>query len=265
MEVVILPNSNDVAHTVADVIERLLVRKPRAVLGLATGTSPLGTYAELIVRHRAGRLSFAGSRAFLLDEYIGLRHDHPASYHTFIRDHFTGLVDFAVDAVLGPPGEVDPAVDGGIEAACRDYEAAIAASGGVDVQLLGIGTDGHVGFNEPTSSLASRTRVKTLTEQTRLDNSRFFASVDHVPRHVLTQGIGTILEARHLVLVATGTAKAAPIASAVEGPLAAMCPASAIQLHPHASVVIDEAAASRLQLGAYYRATFSAKPSWQDL
>lgn len=264
MEVVILPTSNDVAVTVADAIERLLTRKPDAVLGLATGTSLLATYSELVDRHRGG-LSFGSARAFLLDEYIGLRLGHAQSYRAFIRRHFTGLVDFAADAVHGPPGEVDPAGAGDIEAACRDYEALITATGGVDLQLLGIGSDGHVGFNEPTSSLASRTRVKTLTEQTRLDNARFFASLDEVPRHVLTQGIGTILEARHLVLVASGAAKAEPVARAVEGPLAAICPASAIQLHPHATVVVDAAAASQLQLGDYYRATFLAKPWWQEL
>ncbi len=152
-----------------------------------------------------------------------------------------------------------------IEAACADYEAQIREAGGVDLQLLGIGENGHLGFNEPTSSLASRTRVKTLTEQTRNDNRRFFGDIDEVPRHVLTQGIGTILDARHLVLIATGRGKAEPIARAVEGPVASVCPASAIQLHPRATVVVDEDAASRLMLDDYYRATFAAKPPWQSI
>jgi glucosamine-6-phosphate deaminase len=150
-----------------------------------------------------------------------------------------------------------------IQHAGDDYEAAIEAAGGVDLQILGIGTDGHIGFNEPGSSFASRTRVKTLTEQTREDNARFFASVDEVPTHVLTQGLGTILEARHLVLVATGEDKAEAVAAAVEGPLSARCPASILQWHPHATVFVDEAAASCLDFAAYYRHALAHKPAWQ--
>lgn len=258
MEVVIVPAPADAASLVADIVERQLVRNPASVLGLATGSSPLASYAALIERCATGRISFSTAQAFLLDEYIGLPHDHPESYRSFIRRHFTDQVDFASSAVHGPEGDADD-----IERACRDYESAIAASGGIDVQLLGIGSDGHVGFNEPTSSLRSRTRVKTLTSETRQDNARFFGSVDEVPHHVVTQGIGTILDARHLVLIATGSGKAAPIARAVEGPLAAICPASAIQLHPHATVVVDEAAAADLQLGDYYRDTVRNKPPWQ--
>lgn len=258
MEVIILPTPADVASVVADIIERKLNATPTTVLGLATGSSPLATYVELVERTRAGVVSFASARAFLLDEYIGLPVDHPESYRAFIRRHFTDLVDFAEGAVNGPAGDAPD-----IEQECRDYEMAIAASGGIDIQLLGIGSDGHVGFNEPTSSLRSRTRVKTLTSQTREDNARFFGSIHDVPHHVVTQGIGTILDARHLVLIATGSGKAVPIARAVEGPLAAICPASAIQLHPHATVVIDEAASVSLQLADYYRETVGNKPSWQ--
>ena len=158
--------------------------------------------------------------------------------------------------------------DGGaadIPAACEAYERAIAAAGGVDLQLLGVGTDGHIGFNEPGSSLASRTRLKTLTAQTRRDNARFFGGEDEVPHHVVTQGIGTILAARHLVLVAMGAAKAEPVAAAVEGPVTAFVPASALQLHPHVSVVVDEAAAAGLRLAGYYRESFAGKPPWQGL
>jgi glucosamine-6-phosphate deaminase len=260
MEVVIQPSATDVARVVADAVEALLRRKPNAVLGLATGSSPLETYAELIERHRAGRISFAAARSFLLDEYIGLPHGHPQSYRSFIEQHFTGLVDFAPGAVQSPDGAA-----ANIPEVCVAYEAAISAAGGVDLQLVGIGGNGHVGFNEPTSSFASRTRVKTLRAGTRADNARFFASPDEVPRHVVTQGIGTILGARHVVLIATGAAKAAPIRRAVEGPLAAICPASALQLHPHASVVIDEAAAVELTLTDYYRETWRGKPEWQGL
>ena len=260
MEIVIQPHAEAVARVVADVVDRLVTSKPNAVLGLATGSSPLGAYSELVRRHRAGTLDFRRVTAFLLDEYVGLPPDHPETYRAFIERQFAGLVDIDPANVRVPDGSSPD-----VGAACADYEEQIRAAGGVDLQLLGIGADGHLGFNEPTSSLASRTRVKTLTERTRHDNARFFGDVDAVPRHVVTQGIATILDARHLILIACGEAKAEPIAHAVEGPVASMCPASAIQLHPHASVVVDEAAASRLTLTDYYRATFAVKPTWQSL
>jgi glucosamine-6-phosphate deaminase len=215
-------------------------------------------YDELTRRHDAGEISFAEVRAFCLDEYVGLPPDHPQAYRAVIRRLFADRVGVA--DVRAPDGS---ATD--IPAACAAFEAAIDAAGGVDLQLLGIGADGHVGFNEPGSSLGSRTRLKTLTAQTRADNARFFGSIDAVPRHVLTQGIATILAARHVILVAAGQAKAAPIAAAVEGPLTAMVPASALQLHPHATVVVDEAAATNLRLTAYYREAYAGKPSWQGL
>jgi glucosamine-6-phosphate deaminase len=259
MEIIILPTADDVARTAADAIEEQVRRGP-SVLGLATGSTPLGTYQELIGRHRTGGLSFAQAQAFLLDEYVGLPAAHPQSYHSVIRDEFTISVDFAPDAVHGLDGMAeDP------EAEAARYEGLIAAAGGVDIQILGIGTDGHVGFNEPMSSLGSRTRIKTLTRQTRQDNARFFDSADDVPDHVLTQGLGTIREARHLLLLAMGEAKAEAIAAAVEGPVAAICPASALQLHPHVSVLVDESAASRLAHREYYTDTFGRKPAWQGL
>ena len=238
----------------------LVSTKPDAVLGLATGSTPLAVYRDLARRHGAGELSLARARAFLLDEYVGLPTGHPQSYRSFIAHELEAHVDFASAAVQGPDVHADDLL-----AACHAYEAAIRAAGGVDLQLLGIGTDGHIGFNEPGSSLASRTRIKTLTDQTRLDNARFFATLDEVPRHVVTQGVGTILEARHLVLMAFGAAKAGAVAAAVEGPVTAMVPGSALQLHPHATVVVDEPAASRLRLAGYYRETWSHKPPWQGL
>lgn len=258
MEIIILPTPADVARTAADAIEEQ-VRSGPSVLGLATGSTPLGTYQELIERHRNG-LSFARAQAFLLDEYVGLPSAHPQSYHSVIRDEFTASVDFGPDTVHGLDGM---AADPGAETA--QYEARIAAAGGVDIQILGIGTDGHVGFNEPMSSLASRTRIKTLTQQTRQDNARFFDSADEVPDHVLTQGLGTIREARHLLLLAMGESKAEAIAAAVEGPVAAICPASALQLHPHVTVLVDQAAASKLAHRDYYQDTFGRKPAWQGL
>ena len=179
--------------------------------------------------------------AVLLDEYVGLPSDHPEAYRSFIRRALTDQVDLPPERLFGPDVWAED-----LAAACARYERLLADLGGVDVQLLGIGSDGHIGFNEPSSSLGSRTRIKTLTEATRRDNARFFAALDDVPRHVVTQGLATILDARHLLLVATGPGKAAPIARAVEGPLTSMCPASVLQLHPHATVVVDDAAASGL-------------------
>jgi glucosamine-6-phosphate deaminase len=163
--------------------------------------------------------------------------------------------------VQGPDGLAED-----LQAACAAYEAAIAAAGGVDLQLLGVGTDGHVAFNEPGSSLASRTRIKTLTRQTREDNARFFdGDVEAVPRHCLTQGLGTIMAARHLVLLATGRGKAEAVHRVVEGAVSAMWPGSVLQMHPHVTVLVDDAAASRLQLADYYRQTYASKPAWQGL
>lgn len=261
MEVVIVRDRAEGGRLVGGAIESLLAKRPDAVLGLATGSSPEPVYEDLVARHRAGTLSFARARAFQLDEYVGLPDGHPESYRAVLQREVADRLDFRPGALHGPDGEAHDLV-----AACAAYEREIAAAGGVDLQLLGIGSDGHIGFNEPVSSLASRTRIKTLTEQTRRDNARFFGDdLDAVPTHVLTQGIGTILEARHLVLLAFGANKAPAIAKAVEGPVAAMVPASALQLHPHATVVVDEAAASGLQLADYYRATWAAKPEWQGL
>lgn len=256
MEIIITPDVEAAASIVADIVEAALA-KPHPILGLATGSSPLATYRELIRRHEGG-LSLAHATAFLLDEYIGLEPGHAESYRSVIGREFTDQVDID-PARVHAPGVHEASLPG----ACGAYEEAIRKAGGVDVQLLGIGNDGHIGFNEPTSSLGSRTRIKTLTESSRRDNARFFDDPEEVPHHVLTQGIGTILESRHLVLVATGASKAEPIALAVEGPLTAMMPASALQLHPRATIVVDEAAASKLKLADYYRDVFARKPSWQ--
>ena len=185
MEVVVLDDAREIGSVAADAIGALLDRKPTAVLGLATGSSPLAIYDELAARHGAGRMSFGQARGFTLDEYVGLAADHPERYRTVIDTVFVSRVDFAPGAVSGPDGSADD-----LPAACTSYEAAIREVGGVDLQILGIGTDGHVAFNEPGSSLASRTRIKTLTRQTRLDNARFFGDdVESVPTHCLTQGL----------------------------------------------------------------------------
>jgi len=261
MEIVILPDGAAIAGLAADAIENLLRRKPSAVLGLATGSSPLAIYDELATRCKDGSVSFAQASGFTLDEYVGLPADHPESYRNVIDREFVSRVDFTPGAVQGPDGLADD-----IPAACAAYEAAIAAAGGVDLQILGIGTDGHIGFNEPGSSLASRTRIKTLARQTRVDNARFFdGDLDAVPTHCLTQGLATIMSARHLVLVATGAGKAEAVHHLVEGAVSALWPATILQHHPHVTVLLDGAAAGRLQLADYYRETYGAKPAWQGI
>lgn len=260
MEVVIVPGSKQIGKLAADAIEALLRRKPQAVLGLATGSSPLPIYDELAARHERDGLDFSKAHAFALDEYVGLAPGHPESYREVIRREFTSRVNISPENVHNPDGG---AAD--IPAACRSYEEAMHALGGVDLQILGVGTDGHIGFNEPGSSLASRTRIKSLIEQTRRDNARFFDSMAEVPHHVVTQGLGTILEARHVVLVATGAQKAQAVRDFVEGPVSAICPASVLQFHPHTTVLVDEAAASSLKLADFYRHTYDNKPGWQGL
>ena len=259
MEVVILGGSRQIGRLAADAIEQLVRRKPDAVLGLATGSSPLPVYDELAARHERG-LDFSRASGFALDEYVGLPTGHPESYREVIRREFTNRVNIVPENVHGPDGT---AAD--IPAACEAYEQAIAAAGGVDLQLLGVGTDGHIGFNEPGSSFASRTRIKSLIEQTRRDNARFFTSLADVPHHVITQGLGTIMAARHVILLATGAQKAQAVRDFVEGPVAAICPASVLQFHPHATVLLDEAAASALKLADFYRHTYEYKPAWQGL
>lgn len=256
MEIVILDDAAEVAQRAADILEGQVRRG--GTLGLATGSTPLRTYRELIRRHREQQLSFAGCRAFLLDEYIGLAADHQQSYRETIRREFTRHTDIPDSRVYGPDGS---AAD--LRAAAEEYEELLKSTGGVDVQVLGVGTDGHIGFNEPGSSLVSRTRMKTLHPQTVKDNARFFGSPQDVPIHVLTQGLGTINEAQHLVLLATGEAKAEAVAALAEGPLTAACPASVLQWHPHVTVICDDAAAVQLKHVDYYRAALATKPAWQ--
>jgi len=257
-EIVIVAGAAAAVAIVADEIARLVRANPEAVLGLATGSTPVPVYAAL--PSRLAGVDVSRVRGFALDEYVGLDPAHPESYRSVITREVVEPLGLDPARVRVPNGSLE-----GIEHAGDDYERALAEAGGVDLQILGIGTDGHIGFNEPGSSFASATRVKTLTRQTRQDNARFFDSIDDVPRHCITQGLGTILRARHLVLLAFGKGKAEAVAGAVEGPVTASLPASAIQLHPHATVVIDDAAASDLRFGEYYRYTFANKPDWQGL
>ena len=252
-EVVIVRSAEEAGELAAGAIAALVAEKPDAVLGLATGSTPLTTWAALAARH----LDLSRVRGFALDEYVGLEPGHPQSYRAVITREVVEPLGLTPELVRVP--------DGAVETVGAEYEAAIAAAGGVDLQVLGIGRTGHIGFNEPGSSFASRTRVKTLTEQTRRDNARFFESVDDVPMHCVTQGLGTILGARHLVLLAFGEAKAEAVAGAVEGPVTASLPGSAVQLHPHVTVIVDEAAASRLAHAEYYRYAWEHRFAWERL
>lgn len=257
-EVVIVESAEAAGSLVATEIFELIDRRPDAVLGLATGSTPLPVYQAL--RAQLADRDLSQLRGFALDEYVGIPATHPESYRSVITREVVSPLRLDPQRIHVPNGAIAT-----IQHAGDDYELAIETAGGVDLQILGIGTDGHIGFNEPGSSFASRTRVKTLTEQTRADNARFFDSIEDVPMHCITQGLGTILKARHLVLLAFGEGKAAAVAAAVEGPLTALVPGSAIQLHPHATVVVDEAAAAGLQLADYYRYAYANKPAWQGI
>ena len=254
MEIVIQPTEKAATHIAAQLMARLLRGKPDAVLGLATGSTPLPLYRELVQM----KLDWRRVTTFNLDEYVGLAPEHPASYHYFMRENLFRHVNISEKNIYIPDGMTSD-----VPAFCRRYEERIRKAGGIDLQLLGIGSDGHIGFNEPSSSLASRTRIKTLTARTRRDNARHFGGEAQAPHHVITMGIGTIMESRHCLLLAFGRKKARAIAGAVEGPITTMNPASALQLHPKVTICLDEAAASQLKMKRYYRWVFDNKPEWQ--
>jgi glucosamine-6-phosphate isomerase len=257
MEVIVLASPEEVCLRSARIVAGLIRAKPDASLGLPTGNTPRGVYAELGRLHRTEGLSFARASAFGLDEYVGIGPHHPGAFRRYMQETLYCQIDLPPAGAHSPDGR---AAD--LPAACARYEAEIAAAGGLDLVVLGLGADGHIAFNEPTSSFGSRTRIKTLADQTRAANQAAFGA-DPVPRHAVTMGIATILEARRCLLLAFGPTKAAAVAQMIEGPLTARVPASALQLHPHATVVVDDAAASGLALRAYYDAVAAAKPDWQ--
>ncbi len=260
MEIIVQPTADAASLIAARLIAKLVRTTPRCVLGLATGSTPLPMYRELIRMHREEALDFSGVTTFNLDEYVGLPPEHPQSYHHFMRENVFHHLNVPRERIHIPNGM---AAD--IPAECARYEAAIKAAGGIDLQVLGIGTDGHIGFNEPTSSLASRTRIKTLTERTRADNARFFGSADEVPMHVVTMGVGTIMDSRQVLLLAFGARKAPAIAAAVEGAITSMNPASILQMHPVAKALLDEPAATELTKLDYFRWVYAHKPQWQQV
>ena len=247
MQVIICDTCDELSKAAAQTVARTLNAKPNAVLGLPTGSTPLGLYKELIRMHKEEGLDFSQVTTFNLDEYVGLRNDHPQSYHYFMNENLFNHINIPPQNVYIPSGTTD-----NYEAFCRWYEQRIVDCGGIDLQVLGIGADGHIAFNEPTSSLGSRTRIKTLTEQTIEDNARFFDNPEDVPVYAITMGVGTILEARKIMLLAHGESKAQAIAGAIEGPVASMCSASALQLHRDTVFFLDRAAAANLKMLGYY-------------
>ncbi|WP_112320938.1 glucosamine-6-phosphate deaminase [Oceanibium sediminis] len=256
MEVIIRPSTEQAVDLVARLIIARLKEKPDATLGLATGRTMERLYANLV----ASGVSLAQCRTFNLDEYIGLEPGDPNSYRSYMQTHLFDHVDIDPANTHVPDGSASD-----LKKAAETYEQAILAAGGIDLQLLGIGEAGHIGFNEPLSSFMSRTRDKSLTPTTRAQNAEMFGgNPENVPKRALTMGVGTILDAKELVLLATGPAKAAIVAKAVEGPVTSMVSASAIQMHPNCKVVVDEAAASALSGRDYYDFVFQNEPEWED-
>ena len=248
MEVLIFPDPQSLARKSADLVESQIKAFPDSVIGLATGSTPLGLYEELIQRHLNHQISFKEVKTFNLDEYVGISSNHPQSYRTFMNENLFDKIDIDKSNTEVPDGMAENPLEVGPR-----YERMIELAGGIDLQVLGVGTDGHIGFNEPTSSLGSVTRVKTLTKQTIEDNSRFFEPDEFQPKLAITMGIKTILDARRILLLAHGENKAQAVRDMVEGPLSAFCPASALQLHQRTTILIDEAAASKLSLKGYYK------------
>lgn len=247
MRVVVCSDYDEMSLKGAEIIASLIRRNPRCVLGLATGSTPIGTYNELIRMHRQGDLDFSHVTTFNLDEYLRLQPNHPQSYHRFMFEKLFSQINIDPSRVHIPNGLARD-----LQAECEGYDAAIKEAGGIDLQLLGLGRDGHIGFNEPSSSLGSRTRVKTLTPETVKDNARFFENEGDVPRFAITMGVGTIMDARHILLLASGEGKAEALRATVEGPISAEFTASVLQLHPRVTIVVDEQAAALLKRKRYY-------------
>jgi len=259
VEVIIQPNRETAAFLVARIVAHDLRANSHLVLGLATGTTMERVYRNLVRMHKDEHLDFSLCSTFNLDEYVGLFPTDQNSYRHYMEHHLFRHVNIDVRNTHLPNGMAD-----NLDEECRQYERLIQRFGGIDLQLLGIGKAGHIGFNEPLSALRSRTRVKALTPTTMTQNSALFGGEDKMPRRAITMGVGTIIEARRCVLLATGSSKAAVLAQAVEGPITSMVTASALQLHPRCTVVVDEEAATELKEKNYYRWIFENEPEWED-
>jgi glucosamine-6-phosphate deaminase len=259
MRVIVEKDKQGVSVRAAQFVANLVRRRPTCVLGLATGSTPLGMYSELIRMHREEGLDFSRVVTFNLDEYVGLSGTDPQSYRYFMQKNFLDHINIDPRDTHVPDGR---ALD--FEAYCEQYERMIAEEGGIDLQVLGIGSDGHIAFNEPGSSLGSRTRLKTLTEETVRDNARFFGSQGEVPRLAITMGVGTILESRQCLLLAAGDSKATAIRDTIEGPITAQVTASALQLHRDVIAILDEEAARLLERRHYYLEVEQAQAALQS-
>jgi len=259
VEVIIQPNKEAAAGLVARIIAHDLRSNPHLVLGLATGVTMERVYRQLVSLHKEQRLDFSLCSTFNLDEYVGLFPSDPGSYRHYMDEHLFRHVNIDPRNTHLPNGMAED-----LDAECRKYEALIHRFGGIDLQLVGLGKAGHIGFNEPLSALRSRTRVKALTPTTIKQNAPLFGGEERVPRRAITMGVGTIIEARRCILLATGDTKAAMVAKAVEGPITSMVTASALQLHPRCTVVVDEEAAAQLSEQDYYRWIFANEPEWQE-
>jgi len=255
MQVIIKKTYEEMSKEAAEIIRDAIHLKPNLVLGLATGSTPIGTYKELIRMCAEGELDFSKVVTFNLDEYVGLPTTHEQSYHYFMHENLFNHININPNNVHVPSGVVKD-----FKAYCQWYEDEIEKAGGVDLQVLGIGSDGHIGFNEPGTSLASRTSIVTLTEETIKDNARFFDREEDVPRFAITMGVGTIMEAKHCLLMANGAKKADPVAVLVEGPITSQVTASALQMHPNATVIVDSDASSKLKRIDYYNWTYQNRP-----
>ncbi len=247
MEIIVSATYEEMSKAAAKAVAELLNSKPNAVLGLATGSTPLGLYKELARMHKNDGLDFSQVTSFNLDEYVGLKKDHPQSYHYFMHENLFKHINIPAQNVYIPSGTTD-----NYAAFCDWYERRIKECGGIDLQLLGVGSDGHIAFNEPSSSLGSRTRIKTLAKSTIEDNARFFEKTADVPIYAITMGVGTILEARKILFLANGANKADAVAKAIEGPVTSMITASALQLHPDVIAFLDRDAAGKLAMIEYY-------------
>lgn len=259
MEVIIRRDVKDAAALTARIIANAIIDKPRLALGLATGRTMEKVYAELVRLYEKGLLDFAQVATFNLDEYIGLPPEAPHSYRYYMSQHLFDKVNIDPRNTHLPDGMAED-----YDKACKQYEAKIVEYGGIDLQVLGIGRTGHIGFNEPLSAMRSRTREKALSPQTVAQNAPLFDQPGDMPRRALTMGVGTILDARRCILLATGEEKANIIAKAVEGPVTSMISATALQLHPACTIIVDEAAASDLARPEYYRWIFENEPEWES-
>ena len=254
MEVIIRPNKESATNLAANLIANMVKRKPTLILGLATGR----TVEELYDKIAEMNLDFTFCSSFNLDEYIGLEATDKNSYRYYMNKNFFEKININIKNTHLPDGTAKDTSQ-----ACKDYENLINDSGGVDVQLLGIGRTGHIGFNEPLSALSSRTREKALTPTTIEQNSPLFDNPEDMPKRALTMGVGTILEAKKIIMLVTGREKAEILAKAVEGPITSMISATALQLHQACTVIVDEEAAEKLKESEYYRWIFENEPEWE--